>query len=365
VHGHYDVGDSDPTLTAWIHEMSNDYKKLPHYRRKQLKLLGYKSATLQDILLEANAKRICIHGKCNQLATFDGLCDSHLPPDHESKQQVAPSRDEELQAMNLEAIKAENIVRPKAESEVNFDIEDPPETFQEPTKLVTLHFKCELSEHDVLFPWRGRLDYSYMGNAAFRELIYDFRPFYLTFPQPQRRLIAKSLVYVIQHRGGKFFQNEGVDGPMHEQNNNDMVDKTLFALGQWQHAKDLRKEFKQLKEVRKSSENTLKREQEAENYNPDLDEGVVNMEETEPVNDEGCVLLENEITTDGEFKSSAVVTALAQESMSWETLYPALKAYIQQQGHPPQIRKENPRLYDWLMLQKQRQSQIESLFNSC
>ena len=54
-----------------------------------------------------------------------------------------------------------------------------------------------------------------------------------------------------------------------------------------------------------------------------------------------------------------------QESTHWHSHCHALNAYIQQHGHPPRTRDENPSLYDWLQLLKGNQIHIERIFNSC
>ena len=57
--------------------------------------------------------------------------------------------------------------------------------------------------------------------------------------------------------------------------------------------------------------------------------------------------------------------APGQELKYWIQQRHALSGYIQEHGHPPQTREENPQLYDWIQLQKARQSDVESLLNSC
>ena len=48
-------------------------------------------------------------------------------------------------------------------------------------------------------------------------------------------------------------------------------------------------------------------------------------------------------------------------SVAWESQFSVLNSYISQHGRPPQTRDENPSLYDWLQLQKARQSKVDHL----
>jgi len=106
----------------------------------------------------------------------------------------------ELQARILEAVTAGGPVeRPKAASEVDFDIEDPPEAFHEPSELVTLESRSNLADCDVVLRKYGtEIDVSIKGNTSFKNLLHDFQPFYVMSPKPKRRAIAKSLVYIAQ-----------------------------------------------------------------------------------------------------------------------------------------------------------------------
>ena len=49
---------------------------------------------------------------------------------------------------------------------------------------------------------------------------------------------------------------------------------------------------------------------------------------------------------------------------SWENHYEAMNTFIQQHGRPPQSREENPTVYDWLKVQKERQSKLNSYLDS-
>ena len=95
---------------------------------------------------------------------------------------------EELQMKILESIQAGRPLNlPKAASEVDFDIEDPPETFREASKIATAETNSDLGDFDVVFP--SNLNYSRTGNTSFRNLLYDFQPFYILMPRAKRRYI--------------------------------------------------------------------------------------------------------------------------------------------------------------------------------
>lgn len=49
----------------------------------------------------------------------------------------------------------------------------------------------------------------------------------------------------------------------------------------------------------------------------------------------------------------------------WEDMYSALSTYVDEHGHPPQAREDNPALFDWVQQQSERQRQMQLLFNSC
>jgi len=105
----------------------------------------------------------------------------------------------ELRARILETVRAgRSAQRSKAAFELDFDIEDPPEVFCKAYKLATLESVSELDDHDVVFPRRGKTDFSIKGNASFRKLLYDFQALYVMTCRPKRSCIAKSLVYIVQ-----------------------------------------------------------------------------------------------------------------------------------------------------------------------
>ena len=70
-------------------------------------------------------------------------------------------------------------------------------------------------------------------------------------------------------------------------------------------------------------------------------------------------------TPQEQINSTTEATPQRQEYKYWEEQHHALKAYIQQHGHPPQKQEDNPHLYDWIQLQKTRQSHFDSLLDSC
>ena len=133
--------------------------------------------------------------------------------------------------------------KPCAATEVDFDFEDPPSTFREPTKLVTLAARSDKAEYDVVFPGKGhRQHFLDTPNTHFGRLLYDFRPYYVVTPQQKRRQIAKSLVFINQNRGGRFFLQDKERGQFHELSDKDAIDRTVNTLGMGGGAKEIRAE---------------------------------------------------------------------------------------------------------------------------
>ena len=98
---------------------------------------------------------------------------------------------------------------PNAAKEVDFDFEDPPDTFCGRIKLVTLAASSDLTKHDVVLP--GKFNKKHLlkvlstFKTAFVKLLREFGPCYYIAHQHKKRQIAKVLVFINQHRGGRFF----------------------------------------------------------------------------------------------------------------------------------------------------------------
>ena len=100
----------------------------------------------------------CSQTRCDRVALFKGYCCCHAVTDSGDLLEN-DNREDNLPASNLSeeipaSIEAERrpLCQPNAASEVEFDIDDPPETFREPSKKVTLDPNSQLQDHDVILP---------------------------------------------------------------------------------------------------------------------------------------------------------------------------------------------------------------------
>ena len=84
-----------------------------------------------------------------------------------------------------------------------------------------------LSEHDVVFNRPGEKKYSCKGNAHFDELLSDIQPIYIA--TSRSKATAKTLILIVQNRGGRFFRQEP-DGTFHKLTNEDALEKAKSAL---------------------------------------------------------------------------------------------------------------------------------------
>mmetsp|Transcript_7089 Transcript_7089/g.16105 ORF Transcript_7089/g.16105 Transcript_7089/m.16105 type:complete len:138 (-) Transcript_7089:1947-2360(-) len=123
-------------------------------------------------------------------------------------------------------------------------------------------------------------------------------------------------------------------------------------------------------------QNSPKSEEKEKNHNPEeKEDGDDAGDEEDSVlfqtENDGCDNQFDDSNNDADHEVKEQINSIttditpAQKSTDWKTQCDALETYVQQHGHPPQTREENPPLYDWLRLQKARQSYIENLCNSC
>ncbi len=119
---------------------------------------------------------------------------------------------------------------PKSSREVNFDIVQPPLVPVVPPGLVPLLKNTSLmGENDVLCG-RGGGTNSQMGNRRFRALVRDFQPTYLMAKRREKPLMARSVVLIVRHRGGRFLRRDDVDGRLYEVGDEKAEAKTSQAL---------------------------------------------------------------------------------------------------------------------------------------
>ncbi|KAL3809318.1 hypothetical protein ACHAXA_008717 [Cyclostephanos tholiformis] len=119
---------------------------------------------------------------------------------------------------------------PKSASEVDFDIADPPMgPITEPSDVPALENATLMAENDVLCG-RGGGTNSQMGNRRFRALVRDFQPTYLMAKRREKPKMARSVVLIVRHRGGRFLRRDDVDGRLYEVGDEKAEAKTSQAL---------------------------------------------------------------------------------------------------------------------------------------
>ncbi|KAL3789599.1 hypothetical protein ACHAW5_006529 [Stephanodiscus triporus] len=134
-------------------------------------------------------------------------------------------------AVALRAVAGGSPVKPpKSASEVDFDIADPPTLpITEPSDVPTLESTTLMTENDVLCG-RGRGTNSQMGNRRFRALVRDFQPTYLMAKRREKPKMARFVVLIVRHRGGRFLRRDDMDGRLYEVGDEKAEAKTSQAL---------------------------------------------------------------------------------------------------------------------------------------
>lgn len=119
---------------------------------------------------------------------------------------------------------------PKASREVDFDIVQPPLLpVVLPGIRPVLNNASLMGENDVLCG-RGGGTNSQMGNRRFRALVRDFQPTYLMAKRRDKPLMARSVVLIVRHRGGRFLRRNETDGKLYEVGDEKAEAKTSQAL---------------------------------------------------------------------------------------------------------------------------------------
>jgi len=122
------------------------------------------------------------------------------------------------------------ILLPKAASEVDFDISDPPlEPSTPASKEPICDSPADVNPFDVLCG-RGGGTNSQVGNRRFRKLVQDFQPIYLLARRKEKPLLARTIVLVIRKRGGHFLKKDEETGELYEVGDAKAEAKTSQAL---------------------------------------------------------------------------------------------------------------------------------------
>jgi len=122
------------------------------------------------------------------------------------------------------------MILPKAASEVDFEISDPP---MEPTTPPSTQPVCEspadVNSYDVLCG-RGGGTNSQIGNRRFRKLVQEFQPIYLLARRKEKPLLARTIVLIVRKRGGRFLKKDDETGELYEVGDAKAEAKTSQAL---------------------------------------------------------------------------------------------------------------------------------------
>jgi len=128
------------------------------------------------------------------------------------------------------AAKGAELEPPKSSREVDFDIVQPPLVPVVPPGIrPVLKNASMMGENDVLCG-RGGGTNSQMGNRRFRALVRDFQPTYLMAKRREKPLMARSVVLIVRHRGGRFLRRDDADGRLYEVGDEKAEAKTSQAL---------------------------------------------------------------------------------------------------------------------------------------
>jgi hypothetical protein len=126
--------------------------------------------------------------------------------------------------------KNSSMMLPKAASEIDFDVADPPlEPILPPSKIAMCDSPADINSYDVLCG-RGGGTNSQVGNRRFRKLVQDFQPTYLLARRKEKPLLARTIVLIIRKRGGRFLKKDEESGELFEVGDSKAEAKTSQAL---------------------------------------------------------------------------------------------------------------------------------------
>ena len=212
--GHINIVD-DSQLRRW-HATMRMAPKLSTSRKQALNLLN----------IGAMEKGKCCNKGCSKFALFSVDQLRYCFSCHHVNTN-------EFRARILDAAKEGKRAQPVAASEVNFDIEEPPESLREPSKAAVVETDADLAEHDVVFSISSELDRNPPNrNICYKELVHDFKPFYMLTPRNKKSAVANSLVFIVQQRGGRFFHDDPDSVQFEEMSDEDAISNTMHALAQ-------------------------------------------------------------------------------------------------------------------------------------
>jgi len=148
----------------------------------------------------------------------------------ESTSASSASPDRRKPSTAAHAAIAAGMTQPPSAQEVDFDIHNPP---LKPITLASDEPACpvpsNINSHDVLCG-RGGGTNTQIGNRRFRSLVQEFQPIYLLCRRKEKPLIARTIVLIIRHRGGRFLKKDDVSGMLFEVGDEKAEAKTSQAL---------------------------------------------------------------------------------------------------------------------------------------
>jgi hypothetical protein len=122
------------------------------------------------------------------------------------------------------------MILPKAASEIDFEVTDPPmEPIAPPSKAAVCESPADINSYDVLCG-RGGGTNSQVGNRRFRKLVQDFQPTYLLARRKEKPLLARTIVLILRKRGGRFLKKDDENGELYEVGDLKAEAKTSQAL---------------------------------------------------------------------------------------------------------------------------------------
>lgn len=122
------------------------------------------------------------------------------------------------------------MTQPPSAQEVDFDIHNPPlKPITMPSDEPACPVPSNVNSHDVLCG-RGGGTNTQIGNRRFRSLVQEFQPIYLLCRRKEKPLIARTIVLIIRHRGGRFLKKDEVSGMLFEVGDEKAEAKTSQAL---------------------------------------------------------------------------------------------------------------------------------------
>lgn len=189
--------EKHPQLSLWLSEMKDKDCLPERIRGKVMTMLNDKYQTKCRIE-GCNKFAPCMHEACRIHRVVIPSCQTNKFPSF-----AKLNKWEDLRSKVVYAIQSGRPVpKPKAADEIDFEIDNPPEGVRQPSKPVTYDCETRLAENDVLLPSKfDRIILSSQGNVSFRELLCDTQAFYMMSHTLKRRLVAKSLVFIVQKVG--------------------------------------------------------------------------------------------------------------------------------------------------------------------